>query len=128
MTSGLPAGTWKGGLVKTSACGKGEESNEEVDREEEGEKDDEEENCEEERGQSKAEFGEWFLPSRGEEDEEVSGGRLQPAVALGGGIQNPESCHASGEAWPIQVRDHNVLRDGRSGSGKTRGSGRWEVN
>ncbi|KAJ1109910.1 hypothetical protein NDU88_007267 [Pleurodeles waltl] len=55
-------------------------------------KGDEEESCEEERDEeekSAKEFGERFLPSRGEEDEEAADGGLQPAVAPGGETQNP---------------------------------------
>ncbi|KAJ1160624.1 hypothetical protein NDU88_001120 [Pleurodeles waltl] len=79
----------------------------------------EEENCEEERsepGETYEEFGEWFLPSRGEKNEEAADGGLQPAVAR---RRNPES--NSGEAWLTQVRDHAIIgrsrgrEDGRSG-------------
>ncbi|KAJ1142730.1 hypothetical protein NDU88_009043 [Pleurodeles waltl] len=90
MTSGFPGGTKNEGQVKKSAFGtrkEDDEDDEEVEREEEEEKGDEVLVRKEERGTSNAERGEWLLPSRGEEDEEVADGDLQPAVALGGGIR-----------------------------------------
>ncbi|KAJ1165375.1 hypothetical protein NDU88_005803 [Pleurodeles waltl] len=62
MTSELQAGTREEGVVKRPASASGERESDK-------------ESCEEERGEqdkSDEEFGEWFLPSRGEEDEEVA--------------------------------------------------------
>ncbi|KAJ1179482.1 hypothetical protein NDU88_004716 [Pleurodeles waltl] len=89
MTSGLPGGTKNEGQMKKSAFGTRRGDDKEVECEEEEEKGDEVLVGKEERGTSNSERGEWLLPGRGEEDEEAADGGLQPAVSLGGGIQNP---------------------------------------
>ncbi|KAJ1156156.1 hypothetical protein NDU88_008880 [Pleurodeles waltl] len=74
MTSEFRTGNREEGVVKRSASASGEEK---IGEEKSGErKSDEKESCEEERGEQKSdeEFGERFLPSRGEEDVEAAVG------------------------------------------------------
>ncbi|KAJ1190452.1 hypothetical protein NDU88_007190 [Pleurodeles waltl] len=73
MTSGIRNGNREEEEEKRSASGSGEE-----------------ESGEQVSGEEKSEgIGERFLPSRGEEDEEVADGGLNTAVAPGGKTRNP---------------------------------------
>ncbi|KAJ1188594.1 hypothetical protein NDU88_005353 [Pleurodeles waltl] len=82
-----------GGTRRSTSAEQGtKENDEEWDGDEEGQdggKKKREEDEEVKQGQRKLEFGEWFLPNWGEEDDEVADGGLSTAATMGGRAQNP---------------------------------------
>ncbi|KAJ1119316.1 hypothetical protein NDU88_007502 [Pleurodeles waltl] len=97
----------------------------ENDEERDGVKKKREEDNEITQGQRNLEAGEWLLPNRGEEDDEVADGGLSTVATLGGGVQNPATLL---EEWHCQVCKHTVLSEGRTGGVDTEkqgGCGWW---